>query len=71
MARLARPNLPPAEVQRVRQGIFYRNGELTKSVPTRGAWVGRCVVCLTVGTGDYKGFPECLGYVCRARGLRA
>lgn len=34
LARLARTNLPPAEVQRVRQDLFYKNGKLTKSVPT-------------------------------------
>lgn len=46
LARLARANLPPAEVQRVRQDLFYRNGKLTNSVPTRSARVGRCVVLL-------------------------
>lgn len=28
-----------------------------------------CGFALRVETGNYKGFPECLGYVCRVRGL--
>lgn len=51
LARLARTNLPPAEVQRVRQGLFYRDGKLTEIVPTRSAWVGKCMVLLDCWNG--------------------
>lgn len=61
LARLARTNLPLAEVQRVRQGLFYRNGKLTKSVPTQNAWVGRCVVLLDSWNTRLQRIPRMSG----------